>query len=115
MGPRIQMDIRYSERLSARSARKSLRSNATLARRLKFTAAVRNAESFQNDAAQPWLNIRTSVRKGGLEFFRYVDDGKMAHVGSVKDDTEKILGREPLLLREWPKLRANELLEIADS
>jgi len=29
--------------------------------------------------------------------------------------TEKILGREPLLLREWAKLYANELLEIAGS
>jgi hypothetical protein len=26
-----------------------------------------------------------------------------------------ILGREPLLLREWAKLHANELLEIAGS
>jgi hypothetical protein len=39
----------------------------------------------------------------------------MAFIGSVKDDTKTILGREPLLLREWAKLHANELLEIVDS
>ena len=39
----------------------------------------------------------------------------MAYVGSVKDDTKEILGREPLLLREWAKLHSDELLEIAGS
>ena len=39
----------------------------------------------------------------------------MAYVGTVRDDTKKILGREPLLLREWAKIHANELLEIAGS
>src|SRR6267143_1458793 len=53
--------------------------------------------------------------KGGFEFFRYVEDGRMAYVGTVRDDTKKILGREPLLLREWAKVHANELLEIAGS
>jgi NAD(P)H dehydrogenase (quinone) len=53
--------------------------------------------------------------KGGFEFIRYVEDGRMAYVGTVRDDTKKILGREPLLLREWAKVHANELLEIAGS
>jgi len=39
----------------------------------------------------------------------------MAYIGSVADDTKKLLGREPLLLRDWAKLHANELLEIAGS
>jgi hypothetical protein len=81
----------------------------------KFTAAVRTAEAFQSEAEQPGSIFEPAYAKGGLEFFRYVDDGRMAYVGSVKDDTEKILGREPLLLREWAKLHANELLEIAGS
>ena len=34
---------------------------------------------------------------------------------SVADDTKDVLGREPLLLRDWAKLHANELLEIAGS
>ena len=37
----------------------------------------------------------------------------MAYAGSVRDDTKEILGREPLLLREWAQLQADELLEIA--
>jgi NAD(P)H dehydrogenase (quinone) len=81
----------------------------------KFTAAVRNAESFQNDLAQPDSAFEPAYAKGGLELFRQVEDGRMAYVGSVRDDTKKILGREPLLLREWAKLHANELLEIASS
>jgi len=32
-----------------------------------------------------------------------------------KNDTKRILGREPLLLTEWAKIHANELLEIAGS
>jgi NAD(P)H dehydrogenase (quinone) len=81
----------------------------------KFTAAVRNADSFQNDAAQPSSIFEPAYAKGGLEFFRYVEDGRMASVGRVKDDTKRILGREPLLLRQWAKLHANELLKIAGS
>src|SRR5712664_4083471 len=81
----------------------------------KFTAAVRTAEAFQSEAEQPGSIFEPAYAKGGLEFFRYVEDGRMAYVGSVKDDTEKILGREPLLLREWAKLHVNELFEIAGS
>ena len=81
----------------------------------KFSAAVRDAERFLNDAAQPGSMFEPAYAKGGLEFFRYVEDGRMAYVGSVKDDTKKILGREPWLLREWAKLHANELSAIAGS
>jgi NAD(P)H dehydrogenase (quinone) len=81
----------------------------------KFTAAVRTAETFQSDAEQPGSIFEPAYAKGGLEFFRYVEDGRMAYVGNVKDDTERILGREPLSLREWAKLHADELLEVANS
>src|SRR2546426_2046320 len=82
----------------------------------KFTAAVRTAEAFQSEAKQPDSIFEPAYAKGGLEFFRYVEDGRMAYVGNVKDDTEKILGREPLLLREWAKLHANELrLRVANT
>jgi uncharacterized protein YbjT (DUF2867 family) len=77
----------------------------------KFTAAVRNAEGFQNDAAQPSSSFEPAYAKGGFELFGQVEDGRMAYVGSVIDDTKKLLGREPLLLRDWAKLHANELLE----
>ncbi len=81
----------------------------------KFTAAVRDAESFLNDVAQPGSTFEPAYAKGGNELFRQVEDGSMAYVGSVRDDTKKLLGREPLLLRDWAKLHANELLEIAGS
>ena len=87
----------------------------TVATGRKFTAAVRDAESFQNDVAQPGSAFEPAYAKGGLELFRQVEDGSMAYVGSVRDDTKKLLGREPLLLRDWAKLHANELLEIAGS
>jgi len=74
-----------------------------------------SAEAFQSEAKQPGSIFEPAYAKGGLEFFRYVEDGRMAYVGSVKDDTERILGREPLLLREWAKLHVNELFEIAGS
>jgi NAD(P)H dehydrogenase (quinone) len=81
----------------------------------KFTAAVRDAEQFLNDAVQSGSIFEPAYAKGGLEFFRFVEDGRMAYVGSVKDDTKNILGREPLLLGDWAKLHANELLEIEGS
>src|SRR5437762_910811 len=81
----------------------------------KFTAAVRKAQGFENDAAQPGSAFEPAYAKGGFELFRQVEDGRMAYVGSVIDDTNKLLGREPLLLRDWAKLRANELLEAAGS
>ena len=81
----------------------------------KFTAAVRKAEGFQNDAVQPGSAFERAYAKGGFELFEQVEDGRMAYVGSVVDDTKKTLGREPLLLRDWAKLHADELLEIAGS
>jgi NAD(P)H dehydrogenase (quinone) len=81
----------------------------------KFTAAVLDAETFLNETTQPGSMFEPAYSKGGFEFFRYVEDGRMAYVGTVRDDTKKILGREPLLLREWAKVHANELLEIAGS
>jgi hypothetical protein len=87
----------------------------TVATGRKFTSAVRGDGSFQSDAAQPGSVFENAYAKGGLEFFRYVEDGRMAYAGSVRDDTKQILGREPFLLKEWAKLHANELLEIAGS
>src|SRR5260221_2070206 len=81
----------------------------------KFTAAVRKAEAFQNDATQPGSVFEPAYAKGGFELFEQVEDGRMAYVGSVVDDTAKLLGREPLLLRDWAKLYAKELLAIAGS
>jgi len=79
----------------------------------KFTAAVRKAEGFQNDAVQSDSAFEPAYAKGGFELFGQVEDGRMAYIGSVADDTKKLLGREPLLLRDWAKLHADELLEAA--
>ena len=79
----------------------------------KFTAAVQNAGGFTNHAVQPGSAFEPAYAKGGFELFEQVEDGRMAYVGSVIDDTKKLLGREPLLLRDWAKLHANELLEAA--
>jgi hypothetical protein len=54
------------------------------------------------------------LERWGNSTIRRFEDGRMASVGNV-DDTGKILEREPLLLREWAKLHAHELLEIAGS
>jgi hypothetical protein len=68
-----------------------------------------------NETTQPGSMFEPAYSKGGFEFFRYVEDGRMAYVGTVRDDTKTILGREPLLLREWAKLHADELLKIVGS
>src|ERR1700746_2523605 len=79
----------------------------------KFTVAVLDADTFLKETAQPGSMFEPAYSMGGFEFFRYVEDGRMAYVGTVRDDTKTILGREPLLLREWAKLHANEILAIA--
>ncbi|HZE90683.1 MAG TPA: hypothetical protein VE029_03070, partial [Rhizobacter sp.] len=79
-----------------------------------FTAAVRNAGGFTDHSVQPGSAFEPAYAKGGFELFEQVEDGRMAYVGSVADDTKKLLGREPLLLRDWAKLHANELLEAAN-
>jgi len=61
----------------------------------KFTAAVRKAGGFQNDATQPGSAFESSYAKGGFELFEQVEDGRMAYVGSIIDDTKRLLGREP--------------------
>jgi len=85
----------------------------TTATGCKFTATVRGAVSFQSDAAQPGSAFEPAYAKGGLELFDQVEDGRMAYIGSIKDDTKRLLGREPLLLRDWAKIHANELVERA--
>ena len=79
----------------------------------KFTAAVRKADGFQNAAAQPSSVFEPAYAKGGFEFLEQVEDGRMAYIGSVRDDTKKLLDREPLLLRDWAQLHARELLKAA--
>ena len=81
----------------------------------KFTAAVRNAGSFTDHAVQPGSAFEPAYAKGGFELFAQVEDGRMAYVGSIVDDTKQLLGREPLLLRDWAQLHASELLEAAGS
>src|SRR2546426_4608625 len=80
----------------------------------KFTAAVRDNERFLKERTLPaGSTFEPAYAKGGIELFREVEHGRMAYIGSVADDTKNVLGREPLLLRDWAKLHANELLEIA--
>ena len=82
----------------------------------KFTATVRDHERFLKEMAlPPGSTFEPAYAKGGIELFREVEHGRMAYIGSVADDTKNVLGREPLLLRDWAKLHANELLEIAGS
>jgi uncharacterized protein YbjT (DUF2867 family) len=82
----------------------------------KFTAAVRDHERFLEEMAlPPGSRFEPAYAKGGIELFREVEHGRIAYIGSVADDTKTVLGREPLLLRDWAKLHANELLEIAGS
>jgi len=54
----------------------------------KFATAVRTAELFRARRTADSI-FEPAYAKGGLEFFRYVEDGRMAYVGNVKDDTEK--------------------------
>ena len=80
----------------------------------KFTAAVRDHERFLKEMALPaGSTFEPAYAKGGIELFREVEHGRMAYIGSVADDTKNVLSREPLLLRDWAKLHANELLDIA--
>src|SRR5712664_76931 len=62
----------------------------------KFTAEVRKADGFQNHAVQPDSAFEPAYAKGAFELFGQVEDGRMAYIGSVIDDTKKLLGREPL-------------------
>src|SRR5712664_4116083 len=80
----------------------------------KFTATVRDHERFLEEMAlPPGSTFEPAYAKGGIELFREVEHGRMAYIGSVADDTKTVLGREPLLLRDWAKLHADELLQIA--
>src|SRR6201993_356387 len=82
----------------------------------KFTAAVRDHERFLKEMAlPPSSTFEPAYAKGGIELFREVEHGRMAYIGSVADDTKKVLGREPLLLKDWAQLHSKELLEIARS
>lgn len=58
---------------------------ATPATGRKFTAAVRDTESFQSDAAQSGSAFEPAYAKGGFGLFEQVEDGRIAYVGSVRD------------------------------
>src|SRR5947199_7330278 len=60
----------------------------------KFTAAVRDHERFLKEMAlPPGSTFEPAYAKGGIELFREVEHGRMAYIGSVADDTKKVLGR----------------------
>ena len=82
---------------------------------VKFTASVLDPKRFLDEIMNAGSAFEPTYARGGLELFLEVEEGRMAHVGSAIDDTKKVLGREPLLLRDWAKLHADELLEIAGS
>src|SRR5246127_2739987 len=46
----------------------------------KFTAEVRDAESFLKELAQPGSTFEPAYAKGGNELFRQVEDGRMAFI-----------------------------------
>ena len=81
----------------------------------KFTAEVLDAKSFLSVVAQPGSAFEPAYAKGGTRIVQSGRGRKNAYVGSVSDDTKKILGRAPLLLREWAEIHASELSEIAGS
>src|SRR5207244_11015807 len=72
----------------------------------KFTAAVRNAGGFTDHAVQPGSAFEPAYAKGGVELFEQDEDGRMAYVGTVIDDTKKLIGREQLLLKDWTTLQS---------
>jgi len=61
----------------------------------KFTAEVRRPV-VSRIMPYSWFNIRISVCERRIRIIRTVEDGRMAYVGSILDDTKKLLGREPL-------------------
>jgi NAD(P)H dehydrogenase (quinone) len=81
----------------------------------KFTASVLDPKRFLNEIAHTGSEFEPTYAKGGIELFVEVEEGRMPYVGTAVDDTKRVLGREPLLLRDWAKLHADELLEIASS
>jgi uncharacterized protein YbjT (DUF2867 family) len=81
----------------------------------KFRASVLDPKSFLNEIAHAGSAFEPKYARGGIELFLEVEEGRMAYVGSAVDDTKKVLGREPLLLKDWAQLHAKELLEIARS
>src|ERR1700757_908839 len=81
----------------------------------KFTAAVRDVDRFAKEVGRPGSAYESAHAKGGPQFFREVEHGRIVYKQRMAYDTKKVLGREPLLVRDWAKLHANELLEIAGS
>ena len=115
VGKLVAKNLKRSEASFSVGTRKraSLAEALTAATGRKFTAEVRNADGFQNHAVQAGSAFESAYAKGGVQLFEQVEDRRMAYVGSVIDDTKKLQGREPLLLTDWAKLHANELLEAA--
>ncbi len=81
----------------------------------QFTATVRDTETLLSDAEKSGSAFDWAYAKGAQDFVRQNQDGRLAFVGSVKDDTKKLLGRDPFLLKDWVKLHAKELLKVAGS
>src|ERR1700724_2130720 len=50
----------------------------------KFTADVRDVESFAKEVGGPGSAHESAYAKGGPQFFREVEHGRMAYIGSVK-------------------------------
>ena len=71
----------------------------TVATGRKFTSAVRGDGSFQIDAAQSGSVFEPAYAKGELEFFRYVEDGRMVYAENCKrrykgDSRSRAIGAE---------------------
>ena len=60
----------------------------------------------------PAGTIEANYAASAIEFFQQVFDGRMAYIGTVRDDVPYILGREAPTFRDWAK-ENNASLEVS--
>lgn len=76
-----------------------------------FSADIRSPDQFLKDIREAKKTIDPYFF-GVVDFFKQLDDGRMAYVAEVRDDLPKLIGRKGMSAKQWAKLHKEELLQL---
>ena len=66
-----------------------------------ITCHVRPAQELQDFFNSGKVDVEPKYAQSGVEVMRQIQDGRMAYLGTVRDDVPHVTGRPALTLKEW--------------
>ena len=76
----------------------------------EITCHIRPAQELQDFFNSGKVDVEPKYAESGVEVMRQIQDGRMAYLGTVRDDVPYVTGRPALTLKEWAGKNRSHLL-----